>query len=348
MKLSLFSVQDHYPNGPRTVPQLYKQVIDQAVLGEELGYEVFFSAEHHFHPYGVVPNPTALLCAIAQRTTRIKLGTAISILTFHDPREAAENFAIADILSDGRFVLGTGSGYLKHEFEGFDIDPAEKRDRFDECLEIVERLLSGERVTYQGKFNRLDAVKLNVEPIQKPVPLYVAILRKEAAYHVGLQGRGLLTVPYGSLDHVDEIGSLVSEFRRGRADAGNRAISLPKTLGDNVVCLHTHVAESDDAARRVARGPFDLYVDTRLYAKKMVYDDILSSGIHLFGSVDTVANKLCALAEMGVDHVMTMQNFGNMSPADVVNSMRLLTERVMPQVRQRLAAQPLRDVAKAV
>ena len=54
MKLSLFSVQDHYPDGARTVPQLYKQVIDQAVLAEEL-----FSAEHHFHPYGVVPNPTA-------------------------------------------------------------------------------------------------------------------------------------------------------------------------------------------------------------------------------------------------------------------------------------------------
>ena len=77
MKLSLFSVQDHYPDGARTVPQLYKQVIDQAVLAEELGYAAFFSAEHHFHPYGVVPNPTALPCAIAQRTTRIRLGTAI-------------------------------------------------------------------------------------------------------------------------------------------------------------------------------------------------------------------------------------------------------------------------------
>lgn len=344
MKLSLFSVQDHYPDRLRTVPQLYKQVIEQAILGEKLGYEVFFSAEHHFHPYGVVPNPTALLCAIAQRTTRIKLGTAISILTFHDPREAAENFAIADILSDGRFVLGTGSGYLRHEFEGFHIDPAEKRDRFDECLEIVERLLSGERVTYQGKFNRLDAVKLNVEPIQKAVPLYVAILRKEAAYHVGLQGRGLLTVPYGSLDHVDEIGALMAEFRRGRTDAGNKAVALPETLGDNVVCLHTHVADSDEEARRTAQAPFDLYVDTRLYAKKMVYDDILRSGIHLFGSVDAVADKLCALAAMGVDHVMTMQNFGNMAPTDVTSSMHLLMGRVLPQVRQRLGERSLRGV----
>ena len=177
------------------------------------------------------------------------------------------------------------------------------------------------------------------------MPLYVAILRKEAAYHVGLQGRGLLTVPYGSLDHVDEIGSLVSEFRRGRTDAGNKAVALPQALGDNVVCLHTHVAETDAAARKEASGPFDLYVETRLYAKKMVYDDILRSGIHLFGSVETVTKKLCALADMGVDHVMTMQNFGNMAPADVTNSMRLLAERVMPQVRQRQASRSLRGVA---
>jgi alkanesulfonate monooxygenase SsuD/methylene tetrahydromethanopterin reductase-like flavin-dependent oxidoreductase (luciferase family) len=77
----------------------------------------------------------------------------------------------------------------------------------------------------------------------------------------------------------------------------------------------------------------------------MVYDDILRSGIHLFGSVETVTKKLCALADMGVDHVMTMQNFGNMAPAYVTNSMRLLSERVMPQVRQRQASRSLRGVA---
>src|SRR5258708_12814099 len=105
---------------------------------------------------------------------------------------------MADILSDGRFVLGAGSGYLKHEFEGFDVDPAEKRDRFDECLAIVERLLSGERVTCHAKFSRLDAVKLNVEPIQRPVPLYVAILPNQPPYPVRLPGRSLFTVPSAS------------------------------------------------------------------------------------------------------------------------------------------------------
>ena len=77
--------------------------------------------------------------------------------------------------------LGVGSGYLKHEFEGYDVDPATKRERFDENLMLVERLLAGERVSHEGKFNRIHEVRLNVQPVQQPVPVYVAILRREAA-----------------------------------------------------------------------------------------------------------------------------------------------------------------------
>lgn len=336
MRLSLFSVQDHHPDHPRTIPQLYAEVIEQAELGDRLGYQAFFSAEHHFHPYGVVPDPLLLLSAISQRTRRIRLGSAISTLTFHDPRTAAESFAMTDVLSGGRFILGAGSGYLKHEFDGYGIDPQEKRDRFDECLNVVERLLAGERVTFAGKYSRLDEVAINVLPIQKPMPVYVAILRKEGAYHVGLQGRGLLTVPYGSLDRVDEIGPMLAEFRRGREEAGEKAVPLPDAIGESVVCLHTHVAETDAEARRVASASFDLYVATRLYAKRMVYDDILRSGICLFGSVDTVTHRLCALAELGVDHVMTMQNFGALPAPEVERSMRLMIDEVLPKVEARL------------
>jgi alkanesulfonate monooxygenase SsuD/methylene tetrahydromethanopterin reductase-like flavin-dependent oxidoreductase (luciferase family) len=344
-KLSIFSVLDHYPDRLRTVPQLYGEVIDQAVLADVLGYAGFFAAEHHFHPYGVVPNPSVLLSAIAQRTRHIRLGSAISTLTFHYPRTLAETFAMVDVLSGGRFVLGAGSGYLKHEFEGYGVAPEEKRDRFDECLRGVELLLSGERITFHGKYHHIDAVQLNVLPVQKPIPLYVAILRKEAAYHVGLQGKGLLTVPYGSIDRFDEIGPLIGEFRRGRGDAAQKASALPEILGDNIVCLHTHVAETDAEVRRVASAAFDLYVETRLYAKRMTFDDILRSGVCLFGSVDTVADKLCALAAMGIDHVMTLQNFGHLPAPEVEKSMRILIEQVMPKVRTRLVRKPLASVA---
>ena len=261
----------------------------------------------------------------------MRLGTAISILTFHNPLTVAENYAMVDLLSKGRLTLGLGSGYLKHEFEGYQIDPATKRDRFDENLHLVQRLLRGERVTYEGKYTNLDAVKLNVRPHQAEVPIYVAILRKEAAYHVGKQGNRILFVPYASVDSFDEIGELMSEFRRGREEAGYS--DHADAAG---ICLHTHVAPSNAEARQTAADCFDLYVATRLYAKSANYDDVIKSGLSLFGSVETVAEKLMQLHQMGVDHVLTLQNFGLLPEADVHRSMRMMVEKVLPLVHARV------------
>ena len=330
MRISIFSVQDHYPARERTVAQLYSEVIAQAELAESLGYDTFWVAEHHFHEYGVVPNPAVMLAALAQRTTTLKLGTAISILTFHHPLTVAENYAMVDVLSGGRLVYGVGSGYLAHEFAGYAVDPAEKRDRFDENLAAVRRLLSGERVSAAGRFHTIDQVQLNVRPLQREVPLYVAILRKEAAYFVGRQGHNMLCVPYASLDRFEDIADLIAEFRRGRAEAG-----MPAGENACAVTLHTHVAETDAEAREHAEAPFNLYVDTRLYARKSTYDDAMRNGLHLFGSVETVTDRLVALHAMGVDHVMTLQNFGLLPQARVRASMQRLMQKVMPRVRAR-------------
>jgi alkanesulfonate monooxygenase SsuD/methylene tetrahydromethanopterin reductase-like flavin-dependent oxidoreductase (luciferase family) len=341
MRMSIFSVQDHYPSGARSVAQLYSEIIAQAELAEQLGYDTFWVAEHHFHEYGVVPNPAVMLAAVAQQTSRLKLGTAISILTFHNPLTVAESYAMVDVLSGGRLVFGVGSGYLAHEFAGYGIDPAEKRDRFDEALAVVRRLLSGERVTSRGRFHSIDAIQLNVLPLQHAVPIYVAILRKEAAYFVGRGDHNLMCVPYASLESFDEIAELVFEFKRGRAESGS-----PAGANSGAVTLHTHVAETDAQARRDAEKPFNLYVDTRLYARKSTYDDAMRNGLHLFGSVETVAEKLVSLHRMGVDHVMALQNFGLMPQSLVMESMQRMMRDVMPRVRERIAVERAEERAR--
>ena len=212
-------------------------MLDQARQAERLGYDTFWVAEHHFHEYGAVPNPAVFLAALSQQTRRLRLGTAISILTFHNPLTVAENYALVDQLSQGRLSLGVGSGYLKHEFEGYDVDPAIKRERFDENLMLVERLLAGERVTHESRHNTIREVRINVQPVQQPVPVYVAILRREAAYHVGRQGRRMLFVPYAAVDSFEEIGLMMQDYRRGLAEAG-----IEDASGMAAVALHTHVA----------------------------------------------------------------------------------------------------------
>jgi len=126
---------------------------------------------------------------------------------------------------------------------------------------------------------------------------------------------------------------MLDEYRKGRAEAG-----MPRDEDDHVFTLHTYVAKSDQEAREQAKEAYDLYVDTRLYAKKHVYEDIIQNGICLFGSVDTVAEKMCQLHEMGIRHVATMHNFGALDPKLVERSMTLFAKEVMPRVESRVGA----------
>jgi alkanesulfonate monooxygenase SsuD/methylene tetrahydromethanopterin reductase-like flavin-dependent oxidoreductase (luciferase family) len=321
MRLSLLSVPDHYPTKPRTVGQLYAELLEQAELADRLGYDTFFTAEHHFHEYGAVPDPSVLLSAIAQRTKRLRLGTSISVLTFRNPAHVAESYAMVDQLSGGRLTLGVGSGYLSHEYAGHGIDPATKREVFDANFTTLRKLLAGQAGP--------NGVRIQVRPVQDPVPMPVAVLRAEAAYYVGRQGFDLLAIPYASLEKFDDIAKLVTEHHRGLREFGRNDVAEASGI-----CFHAYVAETDAAARRDAAEAFDLYVATRLYAKRSTYDDAMKNGLSLMGSVETVTAKLRALQEMGVNHVMALANFGALSQPLVLRSMKLLAEEVMPRVSQ--------------
>jgi len=331
MRYSIFSVQDHHPGLHRSVAQLYAQVIGEAKLAESLGYDTFFVAEHHFHECGSVPNPAVFLAALARETRRIRLGVAVANITIHNPLTVAENYAMVDMLSGGRLTLGVGSGYLRHEFAGYRIAPEEKRERFDENLQVLLRALTGEAVSFQGKYNDLPGVAVNVQPVQAPLPIYVAIQRREAAYHVGRQGRNIFSLPYSCLNSASDVAGLIEDYRKGFCESGAPG------QGQVVLAFHCHVAQSDAQAKRNAETAFNRYLDTRLfYDTRRTYDTVLKAGLGMFGSPRTVAEQLVALAEMGIDHVMFLQNFGVLDARLVEDSMRRLAHEVMPQVRERV------------
>jgi alkanesulfonate monooxygenase SsuD/methylene tetrahydromethanopterin reductase-like flavin-dependent oxidoreductase (luciferase family) len=328
MRFSLFSVMDHHPAEARSVAEYYAQLFRTSEAAEVLGYDTLFVAEHHFHEYGVVPNPAVMLAALAQKTRRIRLGSAISTLTFHNPLIVAESYAMVDVLSEGRLVLGVGSGYLKHEFAGFGVSTEEKRARFDETLMLVRRLLAGERVTHRGAFHSIEDVALNVRPVQRPTPpVYVAALAREASYHIGRQGNRVMAIPYATATNLTDVGELQKAYRTGQSEGGHEAGE-----DDAIYSFHCHVAESDEVARKNAAGPFDRYVATRLYARRQTYDDVQASGLALFGSAETVAGKVSEIARMGIGHIALLMDFGLMPEELVRRSMRAFVEKVMPRV----------------
>ena len=151
---------DYYEDGSRTLSTLYEQLLDQIVEADRLGFEAFWIGEHHGyltpHLALACPNPAILLAAAAQRTQRIGLNTAIANIALRHPLLLAEDYALVDLLSQGRLGLGIGRGSYPHEFAAFGQNREESRNRFDESWEIIKQAWSGEPVTFHGRYFQVD------------------------------------------------------------------------------------------------------------------------------------------------------------------------------------------------
>jgi len=326
-EFSVFSVQDHYPDGPRTVARYYEETLENMVLAEELGYSAYWVAEHHFHEYGVIPNPAVFLAAASQRTSRIGLGVAVSVLPFRNPLLAAENYAMVDMLSQGRLILGVGSGYLKHEFAGFRLSGEFKREIFDEKLDVLTRALAGEQIEADSDYVKAGDVTINVQPVQQPTPpIYVAVLRKEVVYHVGKAGRRLLSVPYATVTDLAEVGEIVDQYKRGWADGGHAG--EPPAIG---FAFHAYIADTDEQAKAQAEAAFDAYVASRLYGKSAGWDEIAARRYCIFGNPETALDRVREMHGLGVRNIMLLADFGALDQTLVHRSLRLFASEVAPE-----------------
>src|SRR5215510_12328336 len=130
----------------------YQETMEQIVYAEELGFDAAWLAELHFNPqFSIMPAPLLVAAALAQRTTRIRLGTAVVLLPLQHPLRTAEEAAVVDLLSQGRLELGVGRGMIAIHFRGFNVPREESRDGFEEALTILRRACVQETVQFCGK-----------------------------------------------------------------------------------------------------------------------------------------------------------------------------------------------------
>jgi natural product biosynthesis luciferase-like monooxygenase protein len=330
MRFGVFSVVDHYPAElPRTTARFYAELLDQVQAAEQLGFDSFWIAEHHFHEYGGIPSPPVWLAAAAERTRRIRLGAGVVVLPFRHPLQVAEEYAMVDVLSGGRLDLGTGSGYLRHEFDGFALDPAEKRDRFDEALDVVLRAWTGDRFSYAGRYHRVTDVQLNVRPLQRPhPPVAIAVLRNEAAAQVGKKGFPVMMIPYATTERPAELAETVAGFREAYAASGH-----DDRQARALFALHTYVAEDAGRAEAEIREAMDRYVRTRLYARQRSYEELVARDLVAFGGPDDVLRIARAYEAAGFTDFLAIMNFGGLAHARVLRSMELMARHVLPAFR---------------
>ena len=135
--------------------QRYKDILAQIELGDELGFDTAWLGELHFgRAFSILADPLMVLAAAAQRTTRIRLGTAVMLLPLHHPLKIAEEAAITDILSDGRLEFGVGRGAFPLYYVGFGVPQEESRERFEEALDFILAAWKSEKFSFDGKYFR--------------------------------------------------------------------------------------------------------------------------------------------------------------------------------------------------
>ena len=327
MKFGIFSVVDHYPAElPRTTAQFYGELLDQVQAAEDLGFDSFWVAEHHFHEYGAVPRPPIWMAAAAQRTRRIRLGSAVVVLPFDHPLRSAEDYAMVDILSSGRLDLGVGSGYLKHEYAGFNVVMDEKRARFDEGLEILLRAWTGERFSYASTYHQVHDVQLNVRPLQAPhPPIWIAILNAGGAAAIGARRFPIMMIPYATTERLEELAGTVRAFHDAFTAAGGRPEDATVPFG-----MHTYCAEGLAQARAEARPAMDRYVRTRLYAKQRPFEVLVEKTLVAFGDPAEIVRVARAYEAAGLTHFLAIANFGGLPHSAVLRSMELMARHVLP------------------
>ena len=195
--------------GPAGDSDGYHSFINYIIEAERFGFSSVFLVEHHFTGFGQVSASLNLLSYLAARTERIRLGTAVVVLPWHNPVLVAEEAATLDLLSNGRLDFGVGKGYRPYEFSGFCIPQEEATARFDEAIDVIRRAWTSKgRFSYEGRWWHYDNIVVEPAPIQQPhPPFWLGAGSKESIERAAREGYNLL------LDQIAPVDVIIDRVR---------------------------------------------------------------------------------------------------------------------------------------
>lgn len=349
MKFGIFqSVQLPEPGAQR---QYYQEALEQVRHAEQLGFDSVWFTEHHFSRHGIVSASLNVLSYLAAVTSTIRLGTAVAVLPFHHPIRLAEEAATVDLLSNGRLDLGVGRGYQWGEFHKFHISMAEATRRFEEAMELLTKAWTAtEPFDYRGEFWSCNDMTLHPKPLQLPhPPLWVAASSPTSMDRVARHHWNLLI---GQGESFPQVAAQVEYFRTAVKDAGGTY--RPSRV---MTARPLYVASSQEQARQDTEAPFmwfkrtgqevsappdhqvellpDDFKEYRRRFARGVYAnyDAMWDNVALFGTPESVAERIAWLQQAGVENLIFFVNYGGIEHRKVLDSLELFATQVMPQFK---------------
>jgi alkanesulfonate monooxygenase SsuD/methylene tetrahydromethanopterin reductase-like flavin-dependent oxidoreductase (luciferase family) len=304
--------------------------------------------EIHFTPTrSVISASLQVASAIAARTRRLRVGTAVQVLPLNHPLRIAEEVATVDHISGGRFEFGIGRSGVVRTYDVYGIAYAESQARFREALDIIRLAWRGEPFSYEGEFYRVRGAVVVPRPVQQPhPPIRMATTSDETFPAAGRLGLpifvGLRTT------ELEDLQEQLAPYRRAWRDAGHPGagsvyLRIPVYVSPTAEgareeprpSMSAFFARQTELARaavgRAGAGPAD---KRRMQAERMAsltYEDVLARKV-VFGTAPAVVERLKQLAaELGLDGIIAEPNPGGLIPAELeTRSLRLLTHDVIP------------------
>lgn len=239
----------HHPIGENPTLQ-FQRDLELAAQLDRLGYDEFWCGEHHSTGWEIIASPEMFLAAAAQHTHRIKLGTGVVSLPYHHPFNVAQRIVQLDHMSQGRAIFGSGPGALPSDAHMLNIDPMLQRDRQDEAIGVIRRLLNGEeRFSYECEWFTLNDARLQLFPVQEDLPFAVASMISPSGMTLaGKHSTGVLSIGSMSSAGLDALPTQWSFAEESAAQHGNTV-----NRDDWRVVMSWHIAETREQARNEAR-----------------------------------------------------------------------------------------------
>ncbi len=319
--------------------QRMRDLLEEAELAEQLGLDVFAIGEHH-RPDFLISSPVVALAAVAARTERIRLSSAVTVLSSDDPVRVFQQFAELDLLSGGRAEIMAGRGSFIESFPLFGYDLDDYDELYAEKLDLLLAIRAQERVTWSGRLRApLTDAGVYPRPVQDPLPVWVAVGGSpNSVVRAGVLGLPLTLAIIGG--QPERFAPLVALYRHAAAEAGHDAASLPLAIN-----THAFVGETSRDADSAFAAPY-LAMMNRIGrergwppAGREQYDELRSPrGAVAAGSPEQVAEKILFEHELfGNTRYIGQMSVGAVAHADVMHSIELFGTKIAPVVRDEVA-----------
>ena len=317
----------------------FQNMVEQSILAEKLGYKKVSIPEHHLINLLMMPSPLQMAVKIASITKKINITTGIAVLPLHDMRTYAGEVATADILTDGRLILGVGRGAFAWEMKSLGTPIETSKEKFVESLEVLQKLLKEKEVSHKGKYYNFEPITIMPRPISKSIQMMIAAMDLNSIKDAASRGFHVQsTVLSGNKELLIQ---RVNAFKEGCEILGEEGKLLKLSMQ-----RMAYLAKDEKDAEEKNRLAYEYYKrfdnmftgpgkvkrgEVEPLERNQTYEEMKKN--LLICPVNEMIDKLSIYAEAGVDEIIISSSFGQ-NQKDLIESMQRISEEIIPYFKK--------------